>query len=788
MKLFTSYLLFIYLFTASNVIAQTPRTVVPLDVRDVLEMREFTYRTPIGLSPDGEWLAYTVESQSERELISNERYQIYTPTGAVVEAAASSVCVTNVKTGETKRLIEKPSHSWGGSWSPNGRFLAFYSDKDGHAAVWLWNRESGNLRKASNAIARPNLGFQVPQWTPDGRKILVKLLPEDLTLETAADLLVPVSRNTGDVSSKIVVYTSSDNASRAARKNEESSKEQVGMDHLSDLALIDISTSEIRRIVRRHKVGSYFLSPDGLNVAFMDFKGVEAQSSPQYIFDIASASATEEKLRPIAQNVRMHYGTAASWSPDGKFFAYLTSGQLAKGDIFIVDPNTAETRNVTPGVHKNFGSNYYRPPVWNKAGDKIYCIADGDLWEIPTSTGEPRQITHCLNREIIGIIAPHGKGRKMWSSDEGSAVVVTRNNETKQFGFYKIDLGTGHTFKLAEEDKFIGSPAFYIDVSDNGSKIVYLSQDGQTSEDVWISNTNFTERRRLTNINPQLDKYVMGKTQLIEWLSEDGEKLRGSLLLPAGYQAGKIYPVIVDVYGGSLGSNYVNVFGASSTGESIGIENRQLLATRGYAVFIPDTSLKVGTPMRDLAKTVIPGVSKLIELGIADPDRIGITGTSYGGYCTLALITQTALFRAALVASAAGANLFSMYGVMDNEGQSQWTGWAENGQGRMGGPPWQFRERYIENSPIFYLDRVTAAVMITAGTKDLTTPPFLTDDIFVCLQRLGKEAMYVKYSGGEHGAGSLDSETATDYFNRMIAWFDKYLKAPEVKAKTAEGR
>ena len=114
----------------------------------------------------------------------------------------------------------------------------------------------------------------------------------------------------------------------------------------------------------------------------------------------------------------------------------------------------------------------------------------------------------------------------------------------------------------------------------------------------------------------------MGESRLVEWESEDGQKLQGALLLPTDYLKGRRYPMIVDVYGGRRGSDYVYRFGLAETG----VSNEQLLATRGYVVFVPDMPLGPGTPLTDIAKTVLPGVDKVIEMGIADSERLGVTG------------------------------------------------------------------------------------------------------------------------------------------------------------------
>jgi dipeptidyl aminopeptidase/acylaminoacyl peptidase len=177
--------------------------------------------------------------------------------------------------------------------------------------------------------------------------------------------------------------------------------------------------------------------------------------------------------------------------------------------------------------------------------------------------------------------------------------------------------------------------------------------------------------------------------------------------------------------------------------------------------------------MQDIAKTTLPGVDKAIELGIADPERLGVMGTSYGGYSTLALIVQTTRFKAAISHAGMG-NLLGIYGMMTDTGTSAKGGLIEGGQGRMGGTPWEYRERYIENSPIFFLDRIQTPLLIAHGTSDNTVAPFLADEVFVGLRRLGKEAVYAKYEGEGHGVEAYANKV--DYWNRIIDWFDSHLK------------
>jgi dipeptidyl aminopeptidase/acylaminoacyl peptidase len=176
--------------------------------------------------------------------------------------------------------------------------------------------------------------------------------------------------------------------------------------------------------------------------------------------------------------------------------------------------------------------------------------------------------------------------------------------------------------------------------------------------------------------------------------------------------------------------------------------------------------------MSSVGKSVLPGVNKVIDLGYADPDKIGVMGESFGGYSTLALLVQSPQFRAA-VERAGPADLIGLYGEMDERGQSFGTGLLENGQGQMLGTPWQVRDRYVENSPLFYLDKVQTPLLILQGSNDTAVSAFLSDELFVAMRRLKKDVVYAKYSGEGHGLSGYPNRV--DALNRELQWFDKYL-------------
>ena len=237
----------------------------------------------------------------------------------------------------------------------------------------------------------------------------------------------------------------------------------------------------------------------------------------------------------------------------------------------------------------------------------------------------------------------------------------------------------------------------------------------------------------------------------------------------SGYLDGKRYPLIVWVYGGGLLSDCLDHFGLAGTGPF----NLQLLATRGYAVLLPDAPLQAGTPMLDLAKTVLPGVNRVVEMGIADAGRVGLFGHSYGGYSVLSLIVQTSRYE--LRAIDGYGDILGVYGTMDKDGTAFGTSVEEEGQGLMMATPWQLRPRYIENSPIFFLDRVETPILMIHGSNDKVVPVFLGNEVFVALRRLGKQAEYARYEGESHSMYQWAYADQVDLWNRIISWLDQTL-------------
>jgi dipeptidyl aminopeptidase/acylaminoacyl peptidase len=744
--------------------------VAPLRVEDVVATHSFSEYMPVRFSPDGRQLAYA--ARDNRKIGLNAIEQIVL-SGVPSSAFGADIFVAQVTTGEVMNLTGGTGNNWAPAWSPDGRYLAFLSDRDGggQAKLWISEAATGKMRKASDVSVR---AIEI-QWLPNNKEVLVTTLAESLTPEQFAEPMKGSKNKDPDepedkvVGSTVVLYRSAPSARPGAPKTGSAPWNLDGW--LRDLILVDVNSGKVRIIDHGRRITKFALSPDGSHVAITIPERFEKVGSQQILFDLTVFALKDGEARLLASDIRLlHNGASLNWSPDSSQLVYQTGGMEANGDCYLVGLKGGAPKNISNLKARPDQRAY--PPTWDADGRHVYFLHEDAIWKASPDRETATLLTKIPQQRIFELVARQGVA---FSPDGTRALLaLTYDDELKQSGFYRVDLETGERVKLRQENQwyFTYSREDNVSASSDGKLVAFFREDARHPQDMWLASQNFQSVRRLTHINPQLDGYQMGAGQLIEWQSLDGERLHGALLLPAGYTEGKRYPLIVCVYGGVSLSNDVVRFGLGWCG---GVMNMQLFATRGYAVLLPDAPQRLGTPMADLAKTVLPGVNKVIEMGIADPNRLGVMGHSYGGYSVLSLVVQTKRFKAAMAADGYG-DLMAHYGEMDKKGSTYGLAVDETGQGLMGGTPWQFRERYIENSPVFYLDRVDTPLLIVHGAEDNIHPSFVAGEIFVGLRRLGKEVVYAKYEKESHSPQTWSYANQLDFHTRVIAWFDAHLK------------
>ena len=745
----------------------------PLPIRVALDARALAGRVPIAVSADGMHVAYTLQRSGVKEPMAPNSLH-YSTTGVMTEAFGTDIWVADAS-GKPQNLTGGAGANSGPAWSPDGSMLAFLSDRDGANRLWIWDRASGKLRRASDAIAFAFFTFEVPRWLPDGKHVVVKILPEGKSLaETIALSTSPVlTKSSGGTAPKVYVYDPASKPAAQAAGATFGASTWLGRE-VGDLGIVDVTTGAVERIARSVRPLAWPISPDGTKIVYSTLDGMDTETSQQVVGDLIVYDLTTKTSRVLVAKTTINYGLSMTWSPDGKRIAFSTAGtddisatkkdEHTRGDVLVIALDGTQARNLTPGEHPSFTEDQHGP-TW-LGPDTLLAFAGDTLYRIGAETPGAVPIAKLPGRIIRGIVGPPLTGRT-WNGDPGAVDVLVRDASTKREGVARVTVASGAVKTLFDGPLRIADPT--MGVSGAAGRVYFVAQDAQYGEQLFVATDGMSKRTLIGRFNEQLTQYALGVSTVIDYTTSDGQQLHGALLLPGNYQPGHRYPLVVRVYGGELESDSVNRFGI----EGAGPDNMQILASRGYAVLEPDTPLREGQPLSDLALTVMPAIDTTIALGIADPDRIAVEGHSYGGYSTLALIVQSTRFKAA-IDSAGVADLVSGYGEF-TDGDSTGIGWSEEGQGRMRTTPWQNLKRYIDNSPYYRLDKVETPLLIVHGDADSAVPIAQTDEVFVALRRLKKPVEYVVYPGEDHWQGTWTLDHVLDYWDRSLAFLADHL-------------
>jgi dipeptidyl aminopeptidase/acylaminoacyl peptidase len=252
------------------------------------------------------------------------------------------------------------------------------------------------------------------------------------------------------------------------------------------------------------------------------------------------------------------------------------------------------------------------------------------------------------------------------------------------------------------------------------------------------------------------------------------------LYKPDNFDASRKYPMMVYFYE-RLSDNLNDYVVPAPGGSSINIS---FYVSRGYLVFTPDIPYQVGYPGESAFEAVVPGVQSLVAKGFVDETNIGVQGHSWGGYQIAYLVTKTNIFKAA-EAGAPVANMISAYGgIRWGSGMSRMFQY-EKTQSRIGGPLWDAPLHFIENSPIFWADKVETPLLMMHNDEDGAVPWEQGIEYFVALRRLGKPAWLLNYNGEDHGLRK--EQNRKDWTIRMQQFFDHYLMGAPAPVWLEEG-
>jgi dipeptidyl aminopeptidase/acylaminoacyl peptidase len=600
-------------------------------------------------SPDGERLAFVV-TEPPKGTGRLKHIWIYERPGDVVRQFTYSAKSESVP-----------------RWSPDGKQLAFFSNRDeDQQQIFLMSMSGGEGR----AVTKGKRSVKTFEWSPDGTRIAL-LAPDAKTEEE-----------------------------EKKEKDKDDAKVVDKDDKHARLWILDVATGETRALTKASwNFDELAWLPAGDHVAV---KGTERPESDQYTERIYSVLVADGTMKEL---VAPHgpFGEVRV-APNGKTISYVGA------------------REDGPEPH--------------------------DLMLLPITAHAARNLTGAnLDRPVEDY---------HWQKD-GSVVLLAAKGFTNLLVSYSAD---GARHDLAPSRMAAGSLA----LAANGD-IAFVSQTATQPQEICLWNQKGAARQ-LSHLNDSWKPYALSEPEFYKYKSFDGTEIEAAMLKPQGADGKTKLPLIALIHGGPTGrwQNSIETWG-------------QLLATRGYAVFYPNIRGSVGYGQKFVEsnrgdwgggdyKDVMAGVEDLVKRGIADPNRLGIGGWSYGGYMAEWAITQTSVFKAA-VSGAGMANLISEFGTEDHPAGDEW----------FYGVPWEKPEGFLNSSPFVHLKNARTPTLVLQGDADSIDPLGQSQELYRGLKRYGVEAEFVVYPREPHGFH--EEKHLLDRLNRILAWYDKYLKEPK---------
>ena len=598
----------------------------------------------VRFSPDGERVAFTVSEP---------------PKGTT---RSRHIWLLQVRSREVHQFTSSAKSEFAPRWSPDGRKLAFLSDREEMTQIYLMPTDGGEalrLTTGKNAVR----SFE---WSPDGTQLSF-LAPEPKT-----------------------------DAEDKKEKDKDDARVVDKDDKRARLWVIDVGTKKVRQLTSGSwEVNEAKWTPQGDRLIVLATDHPESDLHTHRIFSVAIADG---QMKQIAAP-RGPFGQL-NVSLDGKSVAYLAA--RVDGPTLL------------------------------------------DLYVQPLDGGTPRNLTgRSIDRPIANFL---------WTVD-GSVLALVVNGFQTHFYTIKMDGRAEMT------GKFTVNPASF-DAAAN--RVAFVGETAVDAPEVWLSERP-TEADKVTNLNESWKQITLIKPEFLLYNSFDNTEIEAALLTPAGYQKGTRVPLVVIVHGGPTGrwADYFYAWG-------------QLLASRGYAVLLPNVRGSVGYGHRFVEmnradwgggdfKDVMAGVDFLIARGLADPDRLGIAGWSYGGYMSMWAVTQTNRFKAS-VAGAGLSDLASEFGTEDGSSYDEW----------FFGTPYEKLDGFIKSSPITYIKNARTPTLILQGENDVTDPIGQSQQFYRGLKRYGVESDFVLYP--REGHGFREEKHQLDVLNRIIGWFEGHLK------------
>ncbi|MCZ4337562.1 prolyl oligopeptidase family serine peptidase [Shewanella colwelliana] len=556
--------------------------------------------------------------------------------------------------------------------------------------------------------------------------------------------------------------------------NKELKRTYLAVLHLNSRQVVQLADLEVPDVEVQQQQRFVLASSDVPYLKMITWAGFYRD---YYLIDINTG-------RKIPFLVQQPSGEKPTLSPNERFVAY-----YQQGDIYLYqiaqDTRVKLTKNFkTPFADEDHDYPSTAPSYgfgpWLEDGSAILAYDKYDIWQFNTDSFNAFRITASQGRKLqiqfrVTGLAEH-KDKATWVSNDQNLLLHGYNEKSKGDGFYQAQVGVSGVKTLMEGDYKLKS----LVRAEESDKFLFSKERYDLYPDLYSAKLDAPQKAlRQTDLDAQKRGLNWGNAELVHWTNGDGKPLDGVLIKPTNYKAGERYPVLVYFY--RFMSDRLHAFPQMKLNHR---PNFAWYADNGYAIFLPDIRFEVGYPGATSVQALTSGVQKLIDMGIADADAVGIQGHSWGGYQTAFAVTQTHIFKAA-VTGAPVSNMTSAYsGIRHGSGLARQFQY-ETGQSRIGESLFSAPQKYIENSPIFYVERIQTPMMIMFGDKDDAVPWEQGIELYLAMRRAGKDVVFLQYEDEPHHLKKYPNKV--DYSLRMMDYFDHYLKGKPAPSWLTQG-
>jgi dipeptidyl aminopeptidase/acylaminoacyl peptidase len=558
-------------------------------------------------------------------------------------------------------------------------------------------------------------------------------------------------------------------------------------DNRSQLYLLSLNGGEAEPLTDgKGGVANFEWSADGRWIAFTmndpkteeeekndkgknDFRWIDENTKFARLYVLPVQKDANGKREPRKLTTENYQVENFDWSSDGSRIAFShVKSPLANdwptSDVSIVEVTSGKISVLanTPAAENS--------PVYSHDGKSIAIIATdnpptwtgaGFIQIFPANGGQPKTLAASFDSQ------PNIAG---WSAD-GKRIYFSEGKGTGT-QLYALDVAANRIDEITSTGAAISA----ISLNNSGTTFSFISQTPDTPADVYVATVADFKPVQISTVNADLKMPPIGRTEVITWKSKDGKQIEGLLTYPINYQSGQRVPLILNIHGGPTG-----VFQQTFIGGR-GVYPLATLASRGYAILRanPRGSSGYGTEfrranMKDWGgsdyQDLMTGVDKVIEMGVADPERLGVMGWSYGGFMTTWIVTQTSRFKAAS-AGAPVTNLMSFNGTADIPAFVP---------DYFGGQFWDAMDLYQKHSPMFNVKNVTTPTMIQHGEADVRVPISQGYEFYNALKVRGVPARMLVLPRQPHGPNEPKMQLVTMKAN--LDWFEKYIGSKRETSK-----